>query len=200
MKWSIRSIRRAGGPARRAALAIVATAALALAAVGFGSAGPAHASDGASHSRPSTLSRAANVGKALAFSRCMRAHGVTRFPDPTSTGVIPKTSVQELGVSSSQFDAAEKACQRLLPAGSNDQYPPGEVPLILRGMLRFSRCMRSHGVPEWPDPTTDAEGRPIFPLPAAGISRQESRSARTMRAARECHRLLPSVMPGIPIG
>ena len=130
----------------------------------------------------------------------MRAHGVPKFPDPASSGVIPKVSLPELGVSGSQFQAAQKACQDLLPAGSDDQFPPGEVQQLLISMLRFSQCMRSHGVPAWPDPTTDAEGRPIFPLAAAGISRHQARSPQVTRAGSDCQRLLPAALPGIPIG
>jgi len=175
-------LRRRAARAAPAAAAIIAIAALAL---------PALASTGSSQT---------NTQKALAYSRCMRSHGVTRFPDPDSSGMIPKVSLQELGVGSTQFGAAEQACQRLLPPGTLDQYPPGEVQQVLISMERFSQCMRSHGVPRWPDPRTDAQGRPIFPLPAAGISRQQARSAQTMRAAHRCGPLLPSVLPGIPIG
>jgi hypothetical protein len=130
----------------------------------------------------------------------MRSHGVSRFPDPSSSGAIPKVSLQQLEVSSSQFQAAEKACQGLLPPGTDDQFPAGEVQQLLLGMLRFGQCMRSHGVPNWPDPTTDSEGRPIFPLPAAGISRQEARSPRVTDAAGKCQHLLPPALPNIPIG
>jgi hypothetical protein len=49
---------------------------------------------------------ASGVVAPLAYARCMRSHGVPRFPDPTSRGAIPKTSLDELGVSSSQFQAA----------------------------------------------------------------------------------------------
>ncbi len=35
----------------------------------------------------------------VAFSRCMRSNGVTNYPDPDSSGVIPKESSQQLGVS-----------------------------------------------------------------------------------------------------
>jgi hypothetical protein len=146
------------------------------------------------------LSQSTTTGKALAYSRCMRSHGVVEFPDPTSSGRVPKVSPQELGVGSLQFAAAEKACQALLPPGSNDQFPPGEVQQLLIGMLRFSRCMRSHGLPTWPDPTTDSEGRPMFPLSRAGFSRQRSRSAQVMHAASECRHLMPPALPGIPIG
>ena len=51
----------------------------------------------------------------LAFSRCMRAHGLPNFPDPGSDGQVPKTSAQQLGVSSTQLMSAQRACQPLLP-------------------------------------------------------------------------------------
>ena len=121
-------------------------------------------------------------------------------PTPPAAERSPRSASQQLGVSSSQFQAAERACQRLLPAGTDDQFPPGEVQQLLIGMLRFSQCMRSHGVPNWPDPTTDSEGRPIFPLPAAGISRQQARSPRVTHAGDECQHLLPAALGGIPVG
>ncbi|HEY2202766.1 MAG TPA: hypothetical protein VGH56_12845, partial [Solirubrobacteraceae bacterium] len=40
----------------------------------------------------SASSQSTNIQKALAYSRCMRSHGVPTFPDPTSSGVIPKIS------------------------------------------------------------------------------------------------------------
>jgi hypothetical protein len=140
-----------------------------------------------------------NLRKALAYSRCMRSHGVPGFPDPTSAGTIPKVSQQDLA--SPQFQAAERACQHLLPAGTDDQFPPGEVQQLLLGMLRFSRCMRSHGVPNWPDPTTDSEGRPEFPLESVpGTSRSYWHSSRIDHAGEECQHLLPSALGGIPVG
>jgi hypothetical protein len=130
----------------------------------------------------------------------MRSHGVPSFPDPTSGGDIPKVSVQQLGVSSSQFQAAEEACQALLPVGSDDMFPPGEVQQLLVGMLQFSQCMRSHGVAGWPDPTTDSEGQPLFQLSTHGFTRQEARSPTISRAIGQCQHLLPAALGGTPIG
>jgi len=176
----IRSPRRVWALPARTAVATVAIAGLALPAPVFGA------------------GESTNSQKALAYSRCIRSHGVPNFPDPNSSGELPKISQQQLD--NPLFQAAERACQDLLPAGTDDQFPPGEVQQLLLGMVRFSACMRSHGVPDWPDPTTDVQGRPIFPLPAAGISRQQARSPRVTRAGEECQHLLPAALPGIPIG
>jgi hypothetical protein len=152
-----------------------------------------------SNARPTAQSRQTNVQKALAYSRCMRSHGVPNFPDPNSSGEIPKVSQQEL--SSPRFQAAEKACQNLLPAGTDDMFPPGEVQQLLIGMLRFSHCMRSDGVPNWPDPRTDSEGRPEFPLSSVpGTTRSYWHQPRITHTIAECQYLLPHALGGTPIG
>ncbi len=53
--------------------------------------------------------------KELAYSQCMRGHGVAGFPDPQSNGAILITPQRHLAQGSAQFVAANKACQRLLP-------------------------------------------------------------------------------------
>jgi len=131
----------------------------------------------------------------------MRSHGVPNFPDPQPNVTRTKfPSAQQLGVSSSRYQAAVKACQQLLPPGAGDQFSPAEVQLILAGMLRFSECMRAHGVPNWPDPILDSQGRPVFDLGRAGITRSESRSPQLTARIGECHHLLPRALPGIPVG
>jgi len=136
----------------------------------------------------------------LAFAQCMRSNRVPNFPDPQASGGTKFPSPQQLGVSSSQYQAADNDCQHLLPAGSNDEFPPAEVQLLLIGMRSFSQCVRSHGVPNWPDPTTDSEGRPIFDLGAAGISRSDFHSAQVQNRLTECQNLLPGALGGTPVG
>jgi hypothetical protein len=95
---------------------------------------------------------------ALAFSSCIRSHSVPRFPDPDSSGAIPKVSLQQLEVSGSQFEAAQSACASLLGPSKT------QVSQTVNGMLAFSHCMRSHGVVNWPDPSTDRDGQAVFDL------------------------------------
>jgi hypothetical protein len=191
--------RQAWSPAARTVAAIIATASLVLAAAAYGSSPSPTVAGSSSNARASALLQSSNTQKALAYSRCMRSHGVPTFPDPNSSGEIPKVSQQELN--SPQFQAAERACQRLLPAGTDDQFSPGEAEQLLIGMLRFSRCMRSHGVPNWPDPTIDSEGRPEFPLEeVSGTDRNYWHSSRITHVGSECQHLLPPALGGIPIG
>jgi len=49
----------------------------------------------------------------LKFAECMRAHGVTNFPDPSASGnlLIP----QSIDTQTPTFQAASQACQRYMP-------------------------------------------------------------------------------------
>jgi hypothetical protein len=131
----------------------------------------------------------------------VRSHGVANFPDPQAGASNAKfPSAQQLRVSSSQLSTAETACQRLLPVGVDDQFPQSEVPLLLRAMLPFSSCMRSHGIPNFPDPAVDSGGRPIFPLSTHGISLNYSHSHQFNTAVGKCQSLAPRQLGGIPFG
>ena len=49
----------------------------------------------------------------VAYSHCMRSHGVPSFPDPTSSEGIPKDKIP---VGSPRFPVASSACKHLMPA------------------------------------------------------------------------------------
>jgi hypothetical protein len=53
----------------------------------------------------------------LKWARCMRAHGITKFPDPDSNGRIGVHSIISAGIdfNSPQVQAAAKACQKYQP-------------------------------------------------------------------------------------
>jgi hypothetical protein len=117
--------------------------------------------------------------QAVAYSRCMRAHGVPDFPDPAGAAGLPKVTSRQVGVSDSRFQAAQGACARLL------QPSQAQVPQIRTGLLNFARCMRSHGIPNWPDPTTDRTGQPVFDIPGL-----DPDSPRVSTTADACTHLL----------
>jgi hypothetical protein len=171
----IRRPRRAWPPTARIAAAIIATASLALPMAAFGA------------------SQSTNTQKAIAYSHCMRSHGVPQFPDPNSSGAIPKESLQQLGVSSTVLQAAEKACQHLLPNSSQSSQAWDQM--ALSDMLNFARCVRAHGVPNWPDPLAESDpgqpGTPGFPrnLPP-GIN---TNSPVVKNALRKCQHYLAGI-------
>jgi hypothetical protein len=179
-------------PARTAA-AIIATAALVLL-----SAACSDSSSSTSSASSSAAGAAAN-SPLVAFSQCVRSRGVPDFPDPPPGATNAKfPGARQLRVSSALLSAAENACQHLLPAGVDDQFPAAEVPLLLTGMRQFSQCMRSHGVPNWPDPTIDSEGRPFFNVSAAGLSYQYTHSSLLDSKDLECERLVGG-SAGVPV-
>ncbi len=97
---------------------------------------------------------AMNVGNAAQgakFSSCMRKHGVTNFPDPNGQGVIQFGSGQGIDPSSPTFKSARSACQKLLPNGG--QPTPQQLAKDQQQMLAFSKCMRAHGIKDFPDPS-----------------------------------------------
>ena len=157
---------------------IIAGAGLALAAAGCGGSSASKVAQLGSSAKPGASSPAALAqgSGAIAFSRCMRSHGVPKFPDPAAGGVLPKIDMQGLGVRRSTYQSANSACQHLL--GSNDVETsvtqclssgvcaPELRRQIMTEGLAFARCMRSDGgVPNWPDPTRYPEnGAPIFNL------------------------------------
>jgi hypothetical protein len=116
------------------------------------------ATQSSSSASPAAAASSQQVG-AVGFAQCMRAHDVPNWPDPNSSGVFDKAKVttEQLKVSSTQLQAAQNACQTLLPAQSVTQQR-----LNAAQALQFSQCMRTHSVPNFPDP--DGSGR--IPDPA----------------------------------
>ena len=118
---------------------------------------------------------------ALAYAGCLRANGVPNWPDPGSSGAFDKSKLtaQHLGVSGSQLQAAQGACQRLLPDGGA---PPTTTGLreAEHDALAFARCMRSKGVASWPDYTLRS-GTPLFDLHGTAIAPNSPMVVATQR-------------------
>jgi hypothetical protein len=88
-----------------------------------------------------------HVTRDLAFSECMRGHGVPSFPDPSAGGDLHIPPGVNSG--SPGFRDAQRACDGWLPSkGAPPATPAGER----SAAVRFARCMRAHGVPQFPDP------------------------------------------------
>lgn len=87
----------------------------------------------------------------LSYAECMRTHGLPNFPDPTqSNGNLsfnPKADSN-----SPHFSSANNSCKRLLP--DNGGLPTSaQIAAETAKLLKYSQCMRAHGVPTFPDPT-----------------------------------------------
>ena len=188
----------------RTAAAVLATAVLALLAAACGSSGSSADSHGSPNAAGSTT-----AASLVRYSACMRSHGVPNYPDPDSSGQLPKPDARHLGVSSSQLRASQQACQHLLPNSGDainassvqqcmeaDDCPKSLVKQVLDEERSFAQCMRSHGVPNWPDPITDSQGRPVF---AISISKDgfNPYSKPIWAKGNECSHVMPD-LPGAP--
>jgi hypothetical protein len=81
----------------------------------------------------------------------MRSHGVPKFPDPTvKNGAVgfDITPADGIDQSSPQYLSARQACQSLRGGGTSN---PGSSANLAKE-LKLAQCMRSHGVPDFPDP------------------------------------------------
>jgi hypothetical protein len=186
--------RRARPPTARITAAIIAAAGLALLAAACSGSPPSTGAGGSANAGDSSSSPSA-----VSYSNCMRSHGVPNYPDP-SNGQLPKGGAQAFGVSSSVFSTAQSACHSLLPnAGSFQEQasqctlagdcPPAVVQQMMTTDRKFAQCMRSHGVPNWPDPTIGLQGSPVFRLSKVGITHAQSHSAPMSNTIAECQRL-----------
>jgi hypothetical protein len=143
----------------------------------------------------------------VAYSACMRAHGVPSYPDPNSSGRLPKTSAQALGVNTAAFQTAQQSRQHLLPStgGSFQQQfqqcvlagvcPQALVQEALTTQRKFARCMRSHGMPEFPDPRIGPGGAPYFPASQAGLTYADTHSSKFTSKVAECEHVVGAPVP-----
>lgn len=133
------------------------------------------------------------TSQTLAYSGCMRSHGVPTFPDPDSSGLPKAQVVNARKDNPSRFDAANTTCRHLLPSGGTSGFngeTPAQIAQDWNDFREFARCMRSHGVPNWPDPTnrSASDNRPAFNLTAVGLYPNSQPQLRTK--AQQCATLL----------
>ena len=67
---------------------------------------------------PTAAQQAQGIAQLLKVSVCMRAHGISDYPDPTSNGIripIRKGMPSDLDPNNPRLQSAEKACQHLAP-------------------------------------------------------------------------------------
>ncbi len=77
-----------------------------------------------------------------------------------------------------------------------DDCPHALVRQVLNQERSFAHCMRSRGVPSWPEPTIDSRGRPVF---AVSIAKDgfNPYSAPIWAKTNKCSHLMPD-LPGAP--
>jgi hypothetical protein len=145
--------------------------------------GPGVASIGSSGS-PSGSSGSDAHASPLAYSQCMRSHGVPNFPDPDANGGLRLQAGPGTGIdpNSPTFKAAQQACESLQPTVS-----PEEREQAYEALLKFAKCMRAHGISEFPDPDPDG-GLRIQARNGGGL---DPNSPTFQAAQQACQKYMP---------
>jgi len=136
------------------------------------------ASSGSASSGAST--QATKREKAVKFAECVRAHGVPHFPDPDATGNFNFG----VDVSAAVFTAAVNACKALQPPGTLSAKRSTKQQ---SAALRFAQCVRSHGVPDFPDPVN---GQPLIDTTHIPSSNQPGGMTILNAATNKCGSVL----------
>ena len=98
--------------------------------------------------------------KGVKFAECVRAHGVSDFPDPNAKGEF----AYGVSVSPAVFTQATSACKALEPPGALSSK---RTPKQQSASLRFAACIRSHGVKDFPDPVNGEPAINTYKIPSS---------------------------------
>ncbi|GAA3795108.1 hypothetical protein GCM10022226_13050 [Sphaerisporangium flaviroseum] len=112
------------------------------------------------------------------FAQCVRSHGTPAFPDPITdarTG-FPTFPQNAPDIKEKDVAPACKDILRRLPADAKSVRAPSAQ--YMQGLIKYARCMRANGLPDWPDP--DATG--AFPLPQRLLDQGKRGFLQQMRA------------------
>jgi len=128
----------------------------------------------------------------VAFVHCLQQHGVQAQLGAQGRGV----SISGGDPNSPQFQAAQKACQKLLPGGGPPTLTPAQKAEQLKELLTLAKCMRTHGFPDFPDP--DSQGG--FDFGSGGnVDPQSTQFQSAMSACRPSNGKVP-LRIGIRVG
>ena len=161
---------------------------------------PSVASLGPTASTTSTTSAAAggpapnkpSATAFVAFVHCLQQHGVSAQLGAQGRGV----SISGGDPNSPQFQAAQKACQKLLPGGGPQPLSPAQRAQELKELLALAGCMRKHGYPDFPDPNSQGG----FDFSSSGnVDPQSSQFQSAMGACRPSNSKVP-LRIGIRVG
>jgi hypothetical protein len=118
----------------------------------------------------------------------MRNHGASNFPEPQVSNRPGGQSIAirvpaSLG-GSPAFRVAQKACSGILPGPQNGN--PVQIAQQQhqreQDLLAFTTCLRSHGLPAFPDPTSQGQ-LTLDMITSAGV---DLHAPQTLTAAKAC--------------
>jgi hypothetical protein len=134
---------------------LLAAALLAASALAFGACGGDDGAGGAT----STADRQRQAREAaLRYAQCMREHGVD-VPDPSFEGGGIKQTGPTEDVPRAKVEDAENACKKYMEDTEPPQMSEEKQQDFREAALANARCMREHGIENFPDPTFGPNGR-----------------------------------------
>jgi hypothetical protein len=124
--------------------------------------------------------------KAVKFAECIRAHGVSDFPDPNAKNQF------EYGVSVTPtvWKQATTACKDLQPPGTLSSKRTSKQQ---SDAVRFAQCIRDNGVEDFPDPVN---GEPLVDTYKIPSSNTANGMAILNAAMHKCGRVLKEAAGG----
>lgn len=93
----------------------------------------------------------------LAFAKCMRDQGID-MPDPQFDGGRVMQRGPEGRVSPEKMRKADEACREYREEIEPPELSPEQQQEMKEGALAHAKCMREHGLEDFPDPTFDENG------------------------------------------
>ena len=120
------------------------------------------------------------VSSYVAFAACLNKHGVQVEP-ARAGGLVWEAAPGVPGPRSPQALAAERGCKALVPTDFYQAPSAAQSSQNLALMLRLAKCMRAHGVPNFPDPTSKG----LAFTPSSGIN---PNSPAFLAAQKRCQR------------
>jgi len=118
--------------------------------------------------------------KAVKFAECIRAHGVSDFPDPDSKNQFD----YGVSVTPAVWKQATTACKDLQPPGT---LSGKRTPKEQSAGLRFAQCVRDHGVKDFPGPVN---GEPLIDTYKIPSSNRPGGMTILNAATRKCGKVL----------
>ena len=94
---------------------------------------------------------------AIRFVQCLRSHGVTNVPDPTASSGRGFKEAMSSALRTPAGQSAYTACHQVLPGGGPPSQGATRTRAHIAAFLAFAGCIRSHGFPSFPDPTSSGE-------------------------------------------
>ena len=124
--------------------------------------------------------------KAVKFAECIRAHGVSDFPDPNAKNDF------EYGVSVSEtvWTQAVTACKDLQPPGTLSSKRTSKQQ---SATLRLANCVRANGVKDFPDPVN---GEPVVDTNKIPSSNRPGGMTILNAALQKCRGVMQEVLGG----